>query len=92
MRNIEIMISDGAIGQKAIGMALSGFATGNLNSKMKQGSKPFTMKDIIPALVDYITPPLTDEEQRAKVNENLLTFMATAPGAEKHFQGNQLNG
>jgi len=82
------MISDGAIGQKAIGMALSGFATGNLNSKMKQGASPFTMKDIIPALVDYIKPPLTDEEKKAQANENLLTFMSSAPGSEKFFQGN----
>ena len=82
------MISDGAIGQKAIGMALSGFATGNLNSKMKQGTSPFTMKDIIPALVDYIKPPLTDEEKKAQANENLLTFMSSAPGSEKFFQGN----
>jgi len=47
MRHIEIMLHDGMIGNKGLLLALSGFATGNLNSKLKQGSKSFEMKDIV---------------------------------------------
>lgn len=83
MRNIEIMLSDGMIGQKSLALALSAFATGNLNSKIQKGSQHFTMKDIIPAMIDYITPPLSDEEKRAQVNDRLLTFLSGAPGAQK---------
>jgi len=83
MRNIEIMLSDGMIGQKALALALSGFATGNLNSKIQKGAQHFTMKDIIPSMIDYITPPLSEEEKKAQVNEQLLTFMSSAPNAHK---------
>jgi len=85
MRNIEIMLSDGFIGTKAIALALSGFATGNLNAKLKQGAKPFGMKEILPSIMDYIIPPLTPEEQRLQASKQLLAFMSAAPGSEKHF-------
>jgi len=83
MRNIEIMLSDGMIGQKALALALSGFATGNLNSKIQKGAQHFTMKDIIPSMIDYIAPPLSEAEKKAQVNERLLAFMSGAPGAQK---------
>lgn len=83
MRNIEIMLSDGMIGQKSLALALSAFATGNLNAKIQKGAQHFTMKDIIPAMIDYITPPLTEEEKKAQVNEKLLAFMISAPNAHK---------
>jgi hypothetical protein len=85
MRNIEIMLSDGAIGNKAILLALSTLTTGNLNSKLKQGQTPFTIRTVLPSTHEYIIPPLTDEEQAAQTNRSLLTFMATAPGAPASF-------
>lgn len=84
MRNIEIMLHDGMIGNKGFLLALSGFATGNLNSKLKQGAKSFEMKDILPSTHDYIVPPLTPEEEKAQVQRSLLTFMSSFPGAEKY--------
>ncbi len=85
MRNIEIMLHDGYMGNKAMLLALSGFATGNLNAKLQQGNKAFEMKDILPSTHEYIVPPLTEEEQKVAVNNNLISFMAQAPGAEKLF-------
>lgn len=84
MRNIEIMLHDGMIGNKATLLALSGFATGNLNAKLRQGSKSFEMKDILPSVHDYIVPPLSEEEQKAQVQRSLLTYMSSFPGSEKY--------
>jgi hypothetical protein len=87
MTNIEIMVHDGIIGNKATLLALSGFATGNLNAKLKQGAKSFGISDILPSTHEYIIPPLTEEEQKAQAKESLLRFMAQAPGAERMFSG-----
>lgn len=85
-RNIEILISDGYIGNKAVLLALSALTTGNLNSKMKQGSQAFTMKDVLPSTHDYIVPPLTEEEQKAQAQKQLLAFMSASPGAAPYFE------
>lgn len=85
MRNIEIMFHDGIIGPKAGLLALSALTTGNLNSKLKQGAKTYSIKDILPSTVDYIFPPLSAEQQREQVNRNLIAFLAQSPGADKHL-------
>ena len=85
MRNIEIMFSDGAIGNKAILLALSTLTTGNINSKLKDSSKAYKMKDVLPSTHEYIIPPLSEEELVMQKNRQLLSFMATSPGAPKDF-------
>jgi len=85
MRALEVMLSDGAIGNRAILLALSVLTTGNLNSKLKQGKEPFTIRTVLPSTHDYIIPPLTDEEKADRANRSLLTFMAMAPGAPSTF-------
>jgi hypothetical protein len=80
--NIEIMLSDGMIGNKALLLALSSLTTGNLNSKMQKTAKPFQMQDVLPSTHDYIVPPLTEAQQREQANQQLLTFIATRPGSE----------
>ena len=87
MINIEIMLSDGLIGTKAILVALSAFATGNLNSKLKQGTTPFRMQNILPSAVDYISPPPTDEEKAELVRTQLLSFLQQMPGSEAYLKG-----
>jgi len=82
MRNIEIMLSDGMIGPKAILLALSSLTTGNLNSKIQKSARPFTMKDVLPSTHEYISPPPTEEQLRQQVNDRLLSFMMLAPGSE----------
>jgi hypothetical protein len=82
IRNIEIMLSDGMIGNKALLLALSCLTTGNLNSKMQKTAKPFRMQDVLPSTHEYIVPPLTEAQQREQANQQLLTFIATRPGSE----------
>ena len=81
MQNIEIMLSDGLLGNKGILLALSTLTTGNLNAKLKKEAKPFTIKQVLPSTHEYIIPPLTEEEQVAETNKNLMAFMAMAPNA-----------
>jgi hypothetical protein len=82
LRNIEIMLSDGMIGNKALLLALSSLTTGNLNSKMQKTAKPFRMQDVLPSTHEYIIPPLTEKQQQEQVNQQLLNFIATRPGSE----------
>jgi hypothetical protein len=86
MRNIEIMMSDGMIGNKAVLLALSSLTTGNLNSKIQKTTRPFTMKDVLPSTHDYIVPPLTKEQQQEQANKQLLAFLATRPGSEAYLK------
>jgi hypothetical protein len=81
MRNIEVLLNDGFLGVKALGLALSALTTGNLNSKLAKGATPYQMKDVLPALKDYIFPPLTDSEKKEQASRQLLAFMSMAPGA-----------
>lgn len=82
MVNIEIMLSDGMIGNKAVLLALSSLTTGNLNSKIAKTAKPFEMKDVLPSVHEYIVPPPTEEEMRAEVNNKLSAFITMMPGSE----------
>lgn len=75
------MLSDGMLGNKSILLALSCFATGNLNSKLRKETTPFKMADILPLTHEYISPPLTDEEKKEQLNRNLLTFLQQSPNA-----------
>ena len=87
MQNIELMLYDGMIGPKSVMVALSALTTGNLNAKMKQGSKPFTIKDVLPMAHEYVFPPATEQEQRAAVSTQLLAFISMAPDADKYLGG-----
>lgn len=86
MRNIEIMLHDGMIGQKSVLLALSALTTGNLNSKLKPTAEPYKMESILPLVHDYIVPPPTEEELKAKTNENLSTYIAMNPNAPKKLR------
>jgi hypothetical protein len=86
MQNIEIMFSDGIIGNKATLLALSMLTTGNLNSKLKQNTPPFTMSHVLPSTHEYIIPPLSDEEQREQANQKLMAFMASSPKAPESLR------
>ena len=79
------MLHDGLIGEKANLIAISGLATGNLNSKLQKGAKSYKMSDILPTTHEYIVPPLTQEEIEAQAQRDLLAFMMLSPGASKHF-------
>ncbi len=83
MRNIEIMLADGMIGPKSVLLALSSFATGNLNSKIRRDATPFKMDDLLPFAHEYVQPPLTEEQKQAKSQRSLMAFMAMNPKAPK---------
>jgi hypothetical protein len=86
MRNIEIMLSDGMLGNKAVLLALSSLTTGNLNSKLQKTTRPFTMKDVLPSTHEYIVPPLTKEQQQEHASKQLMAFLATRPGSEAYLK------
>lgn len=81
MRNIEIMLNDGMIGNKAMLIAISSLTTGNLNSKLRKEARPYKMQDILPSTHEYIIPPLTDAEKAIELNNNLLAFVGKFPGS-----------
>lgn len=81
-----MMFHDGMIGPKGIMVALSALTTGNLNSKLKQGVRAYTIKDVLPQAHDYILPPLTEEEKREQANQQLLGLLAQMPEANKHLK------
>lgn len=87
MRNIEILVNDGLLGQKSLLLAISAFATGNLNSKLKKESPSYKMADILPLMHEYIVPELTPEEKSAQVNNSLMAFVQRSPGAPKKVFG-----
>jgi hypothetical protein len=86
MRNIEIMLSDGMLGNKAILLALSSLTTGNLNSKIQKTTRPFTMKDVLPSTHEYIVPPLTKEQQQEQASKQLMAFLTSRPGSEAYLK------
>lgn len=79
MRNIEILLHDGFIGNKSILLALSSLTTGQLNSKIRQGVTPYKMQDILPLTHEYIVPPPTEAEKAELLQKNLLSYMALHP-------------
>jgi hypothetical protein len=44
------------------------------------------MEDILPSTHDYIVPPLTEEQKREQVNNQLLAFIAMKPGSEGYIK------
>jgi hypothetical protein len=86
MRNIEIMLSDGMLGNKAVLLALSSLTTGNLNSKIQKTTRPFTMKDVLPSTHEYIVPPLTKEQQQEQASKQLMAFLTSRPGSEAYLK------
>ena len=85
MRNIEIMLNDGMLGNKANLIVLSSLTTGNLNSKLRKDAKPYRMDDVLPSTFEYIVPPLTEEEKEVEANNKLLSFARMSPNAPKVF-------
>lgn len=86
MQAIEIMFADGMIGNKAVLLALSSLTTGNLNAKIQKTAKPFRMEDVLPSTHEYIVPPLSEEQKREQVNNQLLAFIAMKPGSEGYIK------
>ena len=85
MRNIEIMLNDGMLGNKASLIAISSLTTGNLNSKLRKNAKPYRMEDVLPSTFEYIVPPLTEQEKAVEANNKLLSFARMSPNAPRNI-------
>ena len=80
MLQIQTMYADGLIGNRAIIELLANLTNGVFNYMRSEKSPPYKLANIMGSAYDYIFPPLTEEQQKAQVNDQLLTFMSQAPG------------
>jgi len=82
------MYADGLIGNRGILEVLGTLTAGQFNSMLPKGKPSYKLQDIIPRVYGYIYPPLTEQDKKAQVNEQLLTFMLMNPKAPKSlFKG-----
>ena len=80
--NVMVALNEGFIGNKSVLNTLGFLTNGVFNYMRNANSAPYTLKTILGATYDYLYPPLSEEQQKDKTNNQLLSFMATAPGAE----------
>jgi len=79
--DICIMYADGMIGNRGTMEVLGALTAGIYNYMRADGQRAFKLEDIIPRGYEYLYPPLTEQEKKAKVNDALFTFMQSAPNA-----------
>lgn len=80
MAQIQTMYADGVIGNHGILQNLATLITGVFNYIRSANSAPHKMENILGLASDYLFPPLPEEYKKEKTNQQLLTFMAQAPG------------
>jgi hypothetical protein len=81
--DICVMYADGLIGNRGIVEVLGNLTAGHFNSLLPKGKPSYKLQDIIPRVYGYIFPPLTEQDKKNQVNEQLLTFMLMNPKAPK---------
>lgn len=81
--NIQTMYADGLIGNYGILTQLAILTNGVFNYMRTANSPPYKLANILGSAYDYIYPPLTEEQQKAAVNDSLLAFMSQANGFDK---------
>ena len=64
---------------------------GVYNYMRKEGSKPYSLKDIIPKAYDYIYPPLSEEDKKEQASQSLLAFVLQAPNVPKRLMENKVD-
>ena len=77
---IQVMYSDGLLGNKGIFDALTPITTAIFNYLRNSGAKPFKPTEIFPWVHEYSVDPDTEPTQEELVNQGLLTFMSQAQG------------
>lgn len=80
MAQMQTMYVDGLIGNRALIEVLGVLTNGVFNYMRSANSPTYKLSNIIGNAYDYIYPPLTEEEQKQKANDQLLAFMSQAPG------------
>lgn len=81
------MYSDGLIGNRGILEVLGNLTAGQFNKMLPKGHAPYTLEKIISRAYDYIYPPLSDEQKKDAVSQQLLAFAMMAPGAPDILKG-----
>lgn len=85
--DICIMWADGVIGNRGL-LEVLGSLTGAVYNYMRsENQRAYKLNDIIPRAHDYLYPPLTEEQKKAKVNESLLSFLQVKPNAPQKLFG-----
>lgn len=83
MADIQTMYADGMVGNHNSIHLLGTLITGVFNYLRAESAAPFSLAKVIGPAHDYIFPPLTEEQKKAQVSEQLLSFMTMAPGFNK---------
>lgn len=87
MTNIQTMYSDGMVGNYGLLIQIANLTNGVFNYMRPPNSPTYKLANILANAYDYIYPPLTEEQQKAAVNDSLIGFMLQAPGFNKTMFG-----
>jgi hypothetical protein len=77
---ITVMYADGLLGGKGVFDALAPITAGIFNYLRSKDSPSYKPDQIFPWIVEYDKNPDLEPDEKDKVNNALLTFMAQAPG------------
>jgi hypothetical protein len=85
--DICIMYNDGMIGNGVLIQVLGLLTAGQFNKMLSPGKRSYKLQDIIPTIYDYIYPPLTEQDKKKQISDQLLAFAMMHPGAPKQLTG-----
>jgi hypothetical protein len=77
---IQTMYADGVIGNHGLLTTLGNLTTGVFNYMREASAPAYRLPNIMNSAYDYIYPPLTTEQLKEQASNQLLAFMAQAPG------------
>lgn len=80
---ITVALNEGFIGNKSVLNTIGFLTTGVFNYIRSSNAPAYTLKTILGGVYDYLYPPLSDEDQKQKANQQLISYMMAAPGAKE---------
>ena len=87
MANIQTMYADGLLGNYGLLTQIASLTNGVFNYMRPANSPVYKLANILGNAYDYIYPPLSEEQQKAEVNDRLMAFMSRAQGFDKTLFG-----
>jgi hypothetical protein len=81
------MYADGLIGNRGILEVLGTLTAGQFNKMLLKGKPPYKLQDIIPRTFDYLYPPLSEQDKKKQVSDQLLVFAMMSPGFSPQLFG-----
>lgn len=79
MSQIQTMYADGLIGNNGVLEVLGSLTAGVFNYMRSANSSPYKLANVLGSAYDYIYPPMSEQEKKEALNNNLLAFMSQAP-------------